>query len=105
MFRLPVCPHCKTVYRYKEVKENNRKKVIQCYHCKKEFRNSRAGIIVLALIVCVAAALINVFILNITSDNFVSIIPISVISVIAVLIGMVLVPFFISYKKPKDNNE
>lgn len=105
MFRLPVCPHCRTVYSYKEVKKNNRKSIIQCYHCKKNFKNGRAGIIVLALIICIAAILINIFVLNISSDNFISIIPISVISVIAVLIGILLVPFFISYKKVKEHNE
>ena len=101
MFKLPVCPHCKTVYSYKEVKDNNKKKVIQCYHCKKDFYNGRAGITVLALIVVAVAAAVNVFILNITSDNFLSVIPITVVSVIAVIIGMLLVPFFIKYKIKK----
>ena len=99
MFRLPVCPHCNTVYRYKEVKENNRKKVIKCYHCKKEFRNSRKGLVVLALMVCLIAAVINIILLNSSSENSLNIVPIAIISVTAVIIGMLLIPFFISYKK------
>ena len=99
MFKLPVCPHCKTVYRYKEVKENNKKKVIKCYHCKKEFHNSRIGIAVLALIVCVVTASINIILLNSSSASFIYIIPISIISITAVIIGMLMIPFFISYKK------
>ena len=99
MSKLPVCPHCKTVYSYREVKENNKKKVIKCYHCKKEFHNGRKGLIFLAALVCVIASVINVFILNTSSEKFISIIPISVISIIAVLMGLIMFPFFISYKK------
>ena len=99
MFKLPVCPHCKTVYSYKEVKENNKKKTINCYHCKKDFHNSRKGLVVLALIICTAAVLVNVFVLSFSAENIVSIIPISVISAVAVIIGIVLIPFFITYKK------
>ena len=99
MFKLPVCPHCNTVYRYKEVKDNNKKKVIKCYHCKKEFRNSRVGIAVLSVIICVIAVLINIVILNRSSNVFASIIPISIVSIAAVIIIMLLIPFFISYKK------
>lgn len=99
MFKLPVCPHCNTVYSYKEVKENNRKKVIECYHCKKEFHNSRLGFVVLAIIICAAAILINIFILNKSTEIFVSIVSISIVSVFAVIIGMLMIPFFISYKK------
>ena len=99
MFKLPVCPHCKTVYRYKEVKENNKKKIIECYHCKKEFHNSRIGIAVLAVIICVIAVLINIVILNRTADVLASIVPISIVSITAVIIFLLLIPFFISYKK------
>ena len=38
MFRLPVCPHCGTVYRYHEVLTSVTKKEITCYHCHKGFR-------------------------------------------------------------------
>lgn len=99
MFRLPVCPHCNTVYSYKEVKENNKKKEICCYHCKKTFKNSRKGIAILAIIVIILTAIINVFLLNIMTDKFITIIPISIISIAAVIIGMMLIPYFISYKK------
>lgn len=99
MFKLPVCPYCKTVYRYKDVKKNSKKSVIKCYHCKQEFKNSRKGFVVLALIVIIAAVLLNVFILNITSDNFMSVVPIAFVSIGAVLIGLLLAPFFIKYKK------
>lgn len=99
MFKLPVCPHCKTVYGYKEVNENKKKKVIKCYHCKKEFHNSRTGIAVLAAIVLVIAIVLNIIILNSSSENFFCIIPMAIISITAVIIGMLLIPFFINYKK------
>lgn len=38
MFRLPVCPHCGTVYRYRDTKNAQKQKVNTCYHCKKKFR-------------------------------------------------------------------
>ena len=99
MFKLPVCPHCKTVYSYKEVKNNNKKKTIICYHCKKEFKNSRAVFFVIGFIVSLAAVLINIFLLNTLSGNFVSIIPVIIVSIGAVLLGWILTPFFIKYKK------
>lgn len=101
MFRLPVCPHCKTVYSYKEVKENNKKKTIKCYHCNKNFRNERKGIIALMIAVCFFAALINVIVLYNSSGDSIPIVPMFIISVIAIVIGLILVPFFISYKKIK----
>lgn len=99
MFRLPVCPHCETVYRYKEVKENKNKKEIVCYHCKKKFRPSKSGYCILGSLVIMIAVTINVALLN-TSLNFLrTIIPITIVSTAAVLIAKLLTPFFISYRK------
>ena len=39
-----VCPHCKTVYRYSDLKKIMWKKSDSCYHCKKNFKVSRKGI-------------------------------------------------------------
>ena len=69
MFRLPTCPHCRTVYHYGEVRRAVFRKQEDCYHCKKSFLVSRKGIWLLLLIllaVCTIADIIlfNVFLLK-----------------------------------------
>lgn len=106
MFKLPVCPYCRTVYSYKDIRKNRNKKVIECYHCKNEFKKSNfKGYAVLALIICAAAVTVNLIILNMTAEFITSIIPIMIISVSAVIIFMILTPFFSDYKKIKGVKE
>lgn len=101
MFKLPVCPYCNTVYDYKEVRRN-KKKIIKCYHCKNEFKKSNIkGYSVLAFIIVFTAVLINFVILNLTAAFIKTIIPITAVSIIAVLIFIILCPFFIEYKEIK----
>ena len=99
MFRLPVCPHCRTVYHYGDVRKNRRKKVIQCYHCKKNFVQSRKGFAVLFAIVLAVAVFINTAILSRSDDIIGLIVPISIVSVIAVVLAMIFAPYFITYRK------
>jgi hypothetical protein len=106
MFKLPVCPYCKTVYGYGEIRKNKNKKIIQCYHCKNNFKqNHFPGCAVSAVILIAAAVVWNLIILNMTADFITSIIPIILISVTAVIIFMILIPFFTSYKKIKGIEE
>jgi CXXC-20-CXXC protein len=103
MFKLPVCPYCNTVYSYKDVKKNRDKKIIKCYHCKNEFKkNNINGYFVLALIIVILTVALNLIILNLTADFITSIVPLMVISIIAVIIFILLTPFFSNYKKIKD---
>ncbi|MBR2175864.1 MAG: hypothetical protein IJ861_02820 [Clostridia bacterium] len=52
MLKLPVCPHCRAVFTYKEVSGLSEGSVI-CYYCGKKFRvRKRAGKAVLMLTVC-----------------------------------------------------
>ena len=98
MFKIPVCPYCNTVYHYGEVNKTKYNKTQKCYHCKKDFKIKRMpGLFVLWLIVATAAVLINIVILQIMPVF--NVIPLVVISVVAILIGLIFIPFFISYKK------
>ncbi len=104
MFKMPVCPYCHTVYRYGDVRKNKNKKIIECYHCKKYFNQKKyLGYAVLAVILVFIAVVINLIILNLTADFLTSIIPLIIVSVSAVIIFMIFNPFFVSYKKTKDN--
>lgn len=96
MFRLPVCPHCKTIFRYADVKKTmlNRKQV--CYHCNKQFKISKIKILILFLIIALFCAIINVFQLYMIEN--LSFIGLIVTNIIIVTIGVFLIPFFISYK-------
>ncbi|MCH5298517.1 MAG: hypothetical protein J1E96_02020 [Ruminococcus sp.] len=104
MFRLPVCPHCRTVYHYGDVRKSKREKVIQCYHCKKSFTQSKKGFIVLFAIAAAAAVIVNIMILSRNDDIIGTIIPITIVSVIAVISAMIFAPYFITYKKDKNKS-
>lgn len=101
MFKLPVCPYCNTVYRYKRVRKIDRKeKTLMCYHCKKEFKVKRlSGMVVLGAIVLVLAVVTNLVILN--SLEYLNLTPLIVSTVAYVILGFIFVPFFIDFRKIK----
>lgn len=103
MLKLPTCPYCNTIYRYGEVSKTKTEKTHICYNCKKEFKVSKKGIIVLLLLVIVIATIINVFQLYITPS--LNILLLLATNVILVLTGILLIPFFIEYKKLKSDKK
>lgn len=105
MFRLPVCPHCRTIYHYGDVRKNRNEKVIQCYHCKKSFVQSRKGMLILFAIAAFVAVIINIMILPRAKDIAGMLVPVSVVSIIAVISAMIFAPYFITYKKDKSNDK
>lgn len=104
MFRLPVCPHCRTVYRYGDVVKNKHHKKIQCYNCKKYFRQSKKGYLMLGLLVFLVSLIINIVTIAIFKDIFKSVVPMFIISVVIIFIGLLLTPLFIKYKNIKSEN-
>ncbi len=103
MFRLPICPYCHTIFRYGDVK-NNKENIIECYHCKNEFKKGRIkGYIILGLIITALAVTLNIIILNLTASFVTSIIPIMIVSIVAVILFMILTPFFTEYKRMENN--
>lgn len=98
MFQLPVCPYCHTVYHYKEVRKTKNEKQHKCYHCRETFKIKKfPGTAVLWMIVITAAVLVNVAILMIMPVF--NIIPLVIVSVLAVILGLIFVPYFTAYKK------
>ncbi len=98
MFRLPLCPHCHTVYHYSDVRKIKKKKEEKCYHCGKSFKVSRLGYLVLLAIVVLLSVVVNVMILSSMSNILVSTAPIFITSFLAVVIALIFTPFFIKFK-------
>lgn len=100
MFKLPECPYCNTIYRYNDVKKTKGEKQHKCYHCKKTFNVKLfPGIAVLWAIIIIATVLLNIAVLLVMP--IFNLIPLLIISVIAVILGICFIPFFMSYKKQK----
>ena len=106
MFRLPKCPHCGTIYRYKDVRAAIRNKDNICYHCEKKFKAKVfPGIIAGAGIPIVLAVALNILLL--TRMKNLELVPLFIITMLAILIIMLIVPFFTRFQKvdDKSNNE
>lgn len=99
MFKLPVCPHCKTIFRYKDVKKEAVKKECTCYHCGKKFRVSKKKILILFLIIALITAIFDVLALYMIADT--SFIGLMILNIIAVTAGFFLIPYFTEFKKEK----
>lgn len=83
MLKLPICPHCHTVYGYREVKKIAKEKSHTCYHCKNEFRASKRPCLVLILILFVLAVAANVGVLYMSPNlNFYALVGINVIFIL-----------------------
>lgn len=59
-----VCPHCQTVYRYKDMRQLLWKQSAACYHCHKPMRVSRKSIWLLAAETALVYILLNAVMLN-----------------------------------------
>lgn len=102
MFHLPKCPHCGTIYRYKDVKEATRKKDNTCYHCGKKFRaRIFPGILAGALIPIILAVLLNILLL--TRMKELQLLPLFIVTVLFILLVFLIVPFFTSFQKTEEN--
>lgn len=100
MLKLPVCPHCHTIYRYGEVKKTLYEKNHKCYHCNKIFEISKIRILILFLIIALIAAIFNVFELYMMAGiNFIALI---VTNIIIITAGILLIPFCIRFKRYND---
>ncbi len=101
MFRLPVCPHCGTVYRYQDTKAAIRRKTNTCYHCEKSFRAKVFPSIlvgaILPLILCVA---LNIFLM--TRMQSLQLLPLFAVTLAFILLIILIIPFFTKFKKVSD---
>lgn len=105
MFHLPVCPHCGTVYRYKDTRQAIKNKDNTCYHCQKRFRARLFPTIlvgaIIPLVLCIA---INIFLL--TRMTNLQLLPLFVVTLGFLLIIYIIIPFFTKFKKiEEESNE
>ncbi len=104
MFRLPICPHCGTVYHYKEVKNAVKKKENTCYHCNKKFKAGLfPGILIAAVIPIALSILLNLVMLNRMQEM--QLLPLFAVTLAFLLIIYLIIPFFVSFKKSGDNED
>lgn len=104
MFRLPVCPHCGTVYRYKDTKEAIKNKENTCYHCQKRFKAKVFPyLLVGALIPLVLCIGFNIFLLT-RMTNF-ELLPLFAATLLCILIIYLIIPFFTKFKKVDNEKE
>ena len=99
MFKLPECPYCHTIYRYRDVRKTVYKSEEKCYHCKKSFKVSKIKILILFLIIAFITAILNIFQLYMIED--LTSIGIIITNVVVVTLGIFLIPYFIGYKEKK----
>lgn len=107
MFKLPVCPYCNTIYRYKDVNKLKSKKENECYHCKKKYRIKRfPKILILIVFIVVLCIFLNIlFLTKAVSLNLITLIMMLTVTVILLCIGYFLIPFFITFKKDKKDEK
>lgn len=97
MLKLPVCPHCRTVYYYSDVMKSTKNKRMECYHCKKKFAVKKwKGRCTFMAAVAVIMAVIDVLLLNVVKMK--SAIPIMIFTVICVGLSLLLLPYTVKYK-------
>ena len=96
MFRLPVCPHCGTVYRYSDVRKALRKKENTCYHCEKGFR-AKVFPHILAEVIPLAAICIAVNIALLSRMKELELLPMFAVTVGFMILGWLIMPFFAGF--------
>lgn len=97
MKSLPVCPHCSTVFRYRDIRKLFFAKGCICYGCREQFRVSRKKVYLLFLAsALIAAALdaVELFFMKKTSFAFLMLTNIAVL-----LTAVIISPYFIEFKK------
>lgn len=97
MFKLPVCPSCKSTYYYKDVRKTLTEKNVKCKYCKKEIRVLKTrGKIIIGTSVLLLSVLINIFIIKYL--NVYSVIPLLICTSLLIIIGIAIYPYFVNFK-------
>lgn len=96
MIKLPVCPHCNSVYYYKEVNKLSGYKKIECRNCGKVFEVSKLkSRIIFSLIYFVLLILLNVLFLAVfNAGGFVCIF----ITFALICLYVFLLPYTVKFK-------
>ena len=104
MFRLPICPHCGAVYRYKDTKDAIKKKENECYHCHQKFRVKHFPYILVGALLPLALCIgLNIFILS--RMEKLQLIPLFAVTLGFLLIIYLIIPFFTKFKKSEEKRK
>lgn len=102
MFRLPVCPHCGTVYRYQDTKKAQKKRTNTCYHCKKQFKVKFLPYVAIEALVLIAVC-IGINLLLLTRMEKLNVYVLFAVTVIFLLLIYLLIPFFLKFERIEEN--
>lgn len=97
MLRLPTCPHCNTVYRYKDVNKAMQKRDCTCYNCGKKFEVSKKKFLILFLEIALICAIFDVLALYMTER--ISFVLLVVLNAVFIAVGLLFRAFFVKFKK------
>lgn len=104
MFRLPVCPHCGTVYRYGDLLRVMRQKETACYHCRRSIAVRRMpGLLTEALVLIPLCIGFNILML--TRMQRLNLIVLFISTVIFILLYVLFMPFFIRFIPNKEKTD
>ena len=112
MFRLPTCPHCGTIYRYKdtfEIWKKDRRGIRagrerECYHCKKAFRVAALpGMIPVGAVW--AALSIGTNLLLLSRMKKLEWITMFIVTLGYMGLAFLVAPFFLQFKKVKEEKK
>lgn len=104
MFKLPVCPHCGTVYRFKDTAKAIRNKDNECYHCHQRFKAKVFPYMLIEAVILIAGSIgLNLLILSRSSS--LNIIPLFAVTLGFILLIVVLIPFFTRFIKTETTKQ
>lgn len=104
LLKLPVCPYCKAVYRYGDVRRKNHNSTIKCHNCNKNFKASYfKGRIIILIVAAVVLITLNSLIFNFIKG--VTLLGCLIFTAVFISITFLLFPYTVRYKKIDDDEE
>lgn len=98
LLKLPLCPYCKAIYRYDDVKKTTHEKTVECHNCKKKFSVSYIkGRVIILSVAAVLLVILNIIMMNIIDS--ITIWACLITTVIFISITVLLFPFTVRFKK------
>lgn len=104
LLKLPVCPYCKAIYRYGDVRKKTHDSTIKCHNCHKSFMVSYVkGRVILLLAAAVLLIAINVLMFNFI--NGVTLLGCLIFTAVFISLAVLLFPYTVRYKKIDGEEE
>lgn len=104
LLKLPVCPYCKAIYRYDDVRKKTHDSTIKCHNCNRNFKVSYVkGRVILLLAAAVLLIAINVLMFNFI--NGVTLLGCLIFTAVFISLAVLLFPYTVRYKKIDGEEE